>query len=138
MTHIWLLLWPKLTSTTATKCDGDGEGAAATAAASKAPTTTTTTTTSCTSTTTSTHCHGLRKLVRKLKKQSRMLRAAATRPSSGSTFQCKYDPQSYSLNFDSSGWGSFLDGDYYQFHAFSSRFVANPTTLPPRLVAPSH
>lgn len=117
MTHIWLLLWPKLISNPATKCDGDSSNSAA----SKASVTT--------SSSSSTHsCLGLKKLVRKLKKQSRMVRAAASsRPSLGSS----YDPQSYSLNFDSSGWGSFLDGDHYQFHAFSSRFIANPPPPPP-------
>ena len=115
MTHIWLLLWPKLIS--ATKCYGESADTAAAKASSTA---------SAAATCSTTHCHGLKRLVRKVKRQRRMLRRWATRPSSGS---CKYDPLSYSLNFDSSGWGSFLDGDYYLFHAFSSRFMANPTTV---------
>ncbi|CAK7355847.1 unnamed protein product [Dovyalis caffra] len=70
-------------------------------------------------------CGCLTKLLKKLKKRGRVLRAAtANRQSS---FQCRYDPSSYSLNFDTSGCGSMLDDeDYYQFCAFTSRFVANP------------
>lgn len=62
-------------------------------------------------------------LMRKLKK-----RGVSSRQSS---LQCRYDPISYSLNFDTSGCGSTVDDHedyYYKFYAFSSRFVANPTT----------
>ncbi|XP_052183466.1 uncharacterized protein LOC127795683 [Diospyros lotus] len=73
-------------------------------------------------------CCCFAKLVRKLKKHtSRMLIA----PSRQASFQCRYDPLSYSLNFDSSGCGTFSDDrdrDYHQFYAFSSRFVAAPKT----------
>ncbi|OVA03205.1 hypothetical protein BVC80_8891g11 [Macleaya cordata] len=71
-------------------------------------------------------------IVRKLKKQSRMLRGhnKGSSSSSSSSFNCNYDPWSYSLNFDTSGCGSMLDDDYYsrRSYAFSSRFVAATTT----------
>lgn len=77
-------------------------------------------------------------LMRKLKKRGV--------PSRQSSLQCRYDPMSYSLNFDTSGCGSTVDDHedyYYKFYAFSSRYVANPTTTttttssssPSRLVA---
>ncbi|CAK8578202.1 unnamed protein product [Lathyrus sativus] len=70
----------------------------------------------------STCCCLMTKLMRKVLKRSR------SRIRQGS-FQCCYDPLSYSLNFDTSDCGSLLDEDYYyKFCAFSSRFVANPTT----------
>ncbi|KAF5733573.1 hypothetical protein HS088_TW16G00013 [Tripterygium wilfordii] len=69
----------------------------------------------------------LAKLVKRLKKQGRII----LRPSGQSSFQCRYDPLSYSLNFDTtSGVGSLSDDvDYYQFCAFSSKFVANQRIL---------
>jgi len=66
-------------------------------------------------------CGCLTKLLKKLKKRGRVIRAAAA--SRQSSFQCRYDPLSYSLNFDTSGH----DEDYYHFCAFTSRFVANPS-----------
>lgn len=74
----------------------------------------------------STTCHCccvVTKLMRKLKR----VRSRRT-VSRQSSFQCRYDPLSYSLNFDTTGCGgSLLDEDnYYEFYAFSSRFVANP------------
>lgn len=83
-------------------------------------------------------CCSLTKLVRKLKKHSRLLRMASRQ---SSRLKCRYDPLSYSLNFDTSGCGSLLDEDYYsRFYAFSSRFVANATTssCPRLIVATSH
>ncbi|KAL5054729.1 hypothetical protein RYX36_035411 [Vicia faba] len=72
-------------------------------------------------------CCLMTKLMRKVLKRSR------SRIRQGS-FQCHYDPLSYSLNFDTSDCGSLLDEDYYyKFCAFSSRFVANPTTSRPVL-----
>ncbi|KAI5385590.1 hypothetical protein KIW84_072260 [Lathyrus oleraceus] len=69
-------------------------------------------------------CCSMTKLMRKL-----LLKRSRSRIRQGS-FQCCYDPLSYSLNFDTSDCGSLLDEDYYyKFCAFSSRFVANPTTL---------
>ncbi|KAE9610612.1 hypothetical protein Lal_00029774 [Lupinus albus] len=75
-------------------------------------------------------CCVVTKLMRKLKRRSRILRpSSATRQGS---FQCCYDPLSYSLNFDTTGCGSLLDEDYYKFYAFSTRFVAiNPKTSCP-------
>ncbi|XP_057419348.1 uncharacterized protein LOC130713593 [Lotus japonicus] len=84
-------------------------------------------------TTSKCHCCCLvTKLVRKLKRRSR----STPRPVSASrqgSFQCRYDPLSYSLNFDTTGCGTLLDEDYYKFYAFSSRFVANPRTSCPVL-----
>ncbi|KAK7319258.1 hypothetical protein RJT34_03977 [Clitoria ternatea] len=60
-------------------------------------------------------CCLVTKLMRKLKRRSRTLRG--TNASRQSSFQCRYDPLSYSLNFDS----TLLDEDYYKFYAFSSR-----------------
>ncbi|CAK8578201.1 unnamed protein product [Lathyrus sativus] len=68
-------------------------------------------------------CCSMTKLMRKL-----LMKRSRSRIRQGS-FQCCYDPLSYSLNFDTSDCGSLLDEDYYyKFCAFSSRFVANPTT----------
>ncbi|KAK7359610.1 hypothetical protein VNO77_01571 [Canavalia gladiata] len=53
-------------------------------------------------------CCVLKKLLRKLKRHRH--------PS----FQCRYDPLSYSLNFDTTGCGTLLDEDYYKYYAFSS------------------
>ncbi|KAI5385591.1 hypothetical protein KIW84_072261 [Lathyrus oleraceus] len=67
-------------------------------------------------------CCLMAKLMRKL-----LMKRSHSRIRQGS-FQCCYDPLSYSLNFDTSDCGSLLDEDYYyKFCAFSSRFVANPT-----------
>lgn len=71
-------------------------------------------------------CGCLAKLLKKLKKRGRGIRAAAA--SRQSSFQCRYDPLSYSLNFDTSACGSMVDDeDYYHFCAFMSRFVAAPS-----------
>ncbi|KAL3523075.1 hypothetical protein ACH5RR_015909 [Cinchona calisaya] len=106
----------------------------------------TTTTTNCSSSSRSDHhdnasssCCGLSRLMRKLKKQRKMLCPQSRQ----SSFQCRYDPMSYSLNFDTSGSGSILDEDYYKFYAFSSRFVASSSISTPRtdcqrLVTTSH
>ncbi|KAF9685681.1 hypothetical protein SADUNF_Sadunf03G0079600 [Salix dunnii] len=67
-------------------------------------------------------CGCLAKLLKKLKKRGRGIRAAAA--SRQSSFQCRYDPLSYSLNFDTSACGSMLDDeDYYHFCAFMSSWV---------------
>ncbi|KAH7839004.1 hypothetical protein Vadar_033604 [Vaccinium darrowii] len=71
----------------------------------------------------------LSKILRKLKKRSRMLHGGAPIPSRQSSFQCRYDPLSYALNFDASGCGTSSedeDPDYHRFYAFSSRFAATP------------
>ncbi|KAK7368628.1 hypothetical protein VNO80_10656 [Phaseolus coccineus] len=100
-------------------------------------TSTTTATTVATKSMVSTcHCCCLvTKLMRRLKRRGRTVR-----PKSGSrqgSFQCRYDPLSYSLNFDSTGCGTLMDEDYYKLYAFSSRFVANPRTSCPVLQLPS-
>ncbi|XP_042443079.1 uncharacterized protein LOC122028129 [Zingiber officinale] len=63
----------------------------------------------------------LRKLMRKLRKQSKKL-CAATKPT---TFRFHYDPLSYSRNFDGSGFGTEIDDDSFEsfYYSFSSRFV---------------
>ncbi|GAU33872.1 hypothetical protein TSUD_66590 [Trifolium subterraneum] len=62
---------------------------------------------------TTTCCCLVTKLMRKLKKSRSRIRQGS--------FQCHYDPLSYSLNFDTSDCGSLLDEDYYyKFCAFSS------------------
>ncbi|KAL3019994.1 hypothetical protein AAZX31_05G121200 [Glycine max] len=73
------------------------------------------------------HCCCLvTKLMTKLKRRGRTLRPKSA--SRQGSFQCRYDPLSYSLNFDTTGCGSLMDEDYYKFYAFSSRFLANPRT----------
>jgi hypothetical protein len=115
---MWLLWWPKNTSTTKSSTGGEGGGGTASATA-------TAMSTSCLAGNgLSSDCCCLRKLVKKLKRQNRSLGAASRQ----SSFQCRYDPLSYSLNFNPSGSGSLLDEDYHQFYSFSSRFVANPRT----------
>ncbi|GMP71353.1 hypothetical protein CsSME_00029800 [Camellia sinensis var. sinensis] len=118
MTQMGILRWPKTTPTTTT-CDG-----------STTTTTTTTTINHGSSPPSPPHCCSLSKLVKKLKKHSRLM--LRTPPSRQSSFQCRYDPLSYSLNFDTTGCGASSDDhdqDYYQFYAFSSRFVATPKTV---------
>ncbi|XP_021300303.1 uncharacterized protein LOC110428719 [Herrania umbratica] len=124
MAQMWLLWWPKNTCTTPKS--GDDTGAAGSTATTRATTGRTSslgkngTARSCC------NCRCLARFMRKVKKQSKeMVRSAGA--SRQSSFQCRYDPLSYSLNFDRSGCGSSVDDeDYYQFYAFSSRFVANP------------
>nr|XP_011460504.1 PREDICTED: uncharacterized protein LOC105350362 [Fragaria vesca subsp. vesca] len=120
---MWHLSWPKTTCSTKI---GGHEPQDTTA------TTTTTSTTKCIKASpSSSHCTCLAKLVRKLRKQRRRVGCAKS-----SSFQCRYDPLSYSLNFDASGYGNLSDDqDYYKFYAFSSRFVANPAVAScPRLI----
>lgn len=119
------------TTTTTTVCSSSIGGSTTSISVPNNRSCTTTTTT-----TSSTQCScSLAKLVmRKLKKQSRLLRTANRQ---SSRLKCRYDPLSYSLNFDTSGCGSLIDEDYYsRFYAFSSRFVANGsgTTSCPRLI----
>ncbi|GFS44828.1 hypothetical protein Acr_00g0092240 [Actinidia rufa] len=73
----------------------------------------------------------------KLKKQGRTL--LRTTPTRQSSLQCRYDPLSYSLNFDPTGSGNLAD-DNDRFYAFSSRFVATSkgNICPRVLVAASH
>ncbi|KAJ6342002.1 hypothetical protein OIU77_023183 [Salix suchowensis] len=116
MAQIWLLWWPKTT----TKI---GAGGVDTTATTKA--TTSKIVEKSSGSTQTCFCGCLTKLL-KLRKRRRMLRAATA--SRQSSFQFRYDPLSYSLNFDTSGCGGMLDDeDYYQFCAFTSRFVANPS-----------
>ncbi|XP_027922187.1 uncharacterized protein LOC114179896 [Vigna unguiculata] len=94
---------------------------------SAAAATTTTTTVAAKSMVSACYCCCLvTKLMRKLKRRGRTLRPRSA--SRQGSFQCRYDPLSYSLNFDSTGCGSLMDEDYYKFYAFSSRFVGTPRT----------
>lgn len=132
MTQImWLLWWPK--SNAAAK--SGSETGCATASTNNAAVSTTCQASSDVSP--PSHCYCLTKLVRKLRRYRRRSLRSTRRLSS---FQCRYDPMSYSLNFDTSGSGScFLDEDYHRFCSFSSRFVVKPRTSTPcpRLVLPS-
>ncbi|OAY71486.1 hypothetical protein ACMD2_02782 [Ananas comosus] len=74
---------------------------------------------------------GLGRLIRKLKKQSKLLCMTPARPRS-SAFHCQYDPLSYARNFDRSGFGTALDDDSTHFYyTFSSRFVAVSSRVSP-------
>ncbi|KAG6581516.1 hypothetical protein SDJN02_04539, partial [Cucurbita argyrosperma subsp. argyrosperma] len=106
---MWLLWWPKNNASADAKTCTSSAAVTATSLARKAS---------------SSNCNCFAKLLRKLKKRSRVLRSTAGE--SSSTFQCRYDPLSYSLNFDTSGCGGLLDEHYYQYCAFSSRFASNP------------
>ncbi|EEF38743.1 uncharacterized protein LOC8289504 [Ricinus communis] len=108
MAQMWLLWLPKCISTTTSKIASANNTAstvspaAATAAAS---------TTMVDDNGQHCRCGGLTKVIKKLKRQGRMIRAATA--SRQSSFQCGYDPLSYSLNFDTSGCGSMMDDRDY-------------------------
>jgi len=72
----------------------------------------------------------LARLIRKLKKKGRLLLATKARRQ-GSSLQCRYDPMSYSLNFDGGACGTLPDDeDYYlRFYAFSSRYVTTTNNI---------
>lgn len=123
MAHLTLPWWPRTSSTTSSGGDLRGRGGSSA-----------TTTTVSTNSSSSSNCCGLSKLMRKLKKRSKMLHQASRQ----SSLQCRYDPMSYSLNFDRTGSGDFVDDDYYKFYAFSSRFVAAPRADCQRLVVVAH
>ncbi|KAL0679423.1 hypothetical protein Bca4012_007404 [Brassica carinata] len=57
-----------------------------------------------------------------------------------SSLQCRYDPMSYSLNFDGGACGTLPDDEdyYFRFYAFSSRYVTANTIkkIPPFLREP--
>ncbi|KAJ4976812.1 hypothetical protein NE237_001918 [Protea cynaroides] len=130
MTQMGLLWWQK--QTTAANCGGEGgEGAGA----ASTPTTPMTPAGSTSRRQNSGCC--LMRLVKKLKKHSRMLCATTVNSRPNNTFHCRYDPWSYALNFDTSGCGGMLDDDnYHHLLAFSSRFAATPPINgPPRLLA---
>ncbi|XP_010439631.1 PREDICTED: uncharacterized protein LOC104723037 [Camelina sativa] len=70
----------------------------------------------------------LARLIRKLKRKGRLLLATTARRQA-SSLQCRYDPLSYSLNFDGGACGSLPDDEdyYFRFYAFSSRYVTTNT-----------
>ncbi|XP_038975161.1 uncharacterized protein LOC120106262 [Phoenix dactylifera] len=113
MAHMSLFWCQKQGSTTTTTTSGSSRGGEAT------PTTT--------ATAADRHCRscGIGRLMRMLRKQSRLL-CMASRPTA---FHCQYDPLSYSRNFDR-GSGTALDDDSAHFYyTFSSRFVANSSGI---------
>ncbi|CAI9782238.1 unnamed protein product [Fraxinus pennsylvanica] len=112
MEHLALPWWPNTTSATASG-GFDAHGSLENASTS--------------------NCCGLSNLMRRvLRKRSKMLHSTSRQ----SSFQCRYDPLSYSLNFDTNGSTSnLLDEDYYKFYSFSSRFVATPRTDCQRLTS---
>ncbi|TVU08466.1 hypothetical protein EJB05_41871, partial [Eragrostis curvula] len=62
----------------------------------------------------------LGRLVRKLRRQSRLLCTASARPAASASARCQqYDPLSYARNFD---FGTALDGGA-DGYSFASRFV---------------
>ncbi|KAH7569672.1 hypothetical protein ACOSQ2_013562 [Xanthoceras sorbifolium] len=141
MVQMWLLWWPKNTTTPVKP-----HSAVTTSTDTVAIETSVPENGSCccitgsSSTTTTTSSSYLSKLLRKLKKHSRSLCAAKV-ASRKRSFQCRYDPMSYSLNFDTSGCGNLLEDEdyYYQFCAFSSRYVTNTkSSSSPKMVATSH
>ncbi|KAK6931908.1 hypothetical protein RJ641_001532 [Dillenia turbinata] len=86
------------------------------------------------------NCCGITKLVKKIKKHSRIMLCCPAsshhQHHKSSKFQCSYDPMSYTLNFDTSGCGGLLDDDdYHHFYAFSSKFVTTPAAPSPILLA---
>ncbi|KAH7545660.1 hypothetical protein FEM48_Zijuj01G0117000 [Ziziphus jujuba var. spinosa] len=152
MTQIWLLWWPKNPTTTTIKIHGGDdvqEVAGNNIIAYGNATTTTRASTfasasASASSSSSSHCSCVSKLVRKLKRNFRTLGSGLTITSTtphqaGSKYlQCRYDPLSYSLNFDSSGSGcGNLDEDYYHFYAFSSRALSGRQEGPQPFLASS-
>ncbi|KAK4347514.1 hypothetical protein RND71_033853 [Anisodus tanguticus] len=123
MTQMGRHWWPRLTTTSITT-----RATAVDTVYGGGRSTTRSFSTSTSSETSSSSCCGLSRLMRKLKRHSnKMLKtASSTYPSRQSSFQCRYDPLSYALNFDTTGTGSLCDEDYYKFCTFSSRFVATP------------
>ncbi|XP_031123790.1 uncharacterized protein LOC116026604 [Ipomoea triloba] len=117
MTHLAFLWWQKTSPTTT-------DAAAAVPGAATCPMSP-----AKDAATNSSSC-GLVKLIRKLKRQSKMM-MLCTPGSRQPAFQCRYDPLSYSLNFDAGGARSLADEDdyYFKFCAFSSRFAAIPTNI---------
>lgn len=126
MTHLALPWWPRTTSATSSGGDAHGRGGSSSTTAATA--------TNSAGSSSSSNCCGLSRLMRKLKRRGKMLQPASRQ----SSLQCRYDPLSYSLNFDTTGSGDFVDDDYYKFYAFSSRFVAAPRNECQRLVAVAH
>ncbi|KAK4764679.1 hypothetical protein SAY86_025769 [Trapa natans] len=131
MAQMWILRWSKrggVSTTAGSRCVSGARNAAAadTAGAAWLP--------SCAAA--SLDCCSLARFVEKLMKRKRRMRLMMqqqgqqrrlTTKCRQSSFQCRYDPLSYSLNFDARASGRLADDDedYYQFHTFSSRFAAN-------------
>ncbi|KAL1366375.1 hypothetical protein HN51_014209 [Arachis hypogaea] len=112
MTHkrIRIIVWP-LPSPNQNIMNSSSSSSSATAIAANTPTKSMNSSCHC--------CCVVTKFMRKLlvKSVNRSRRRTTSRQSS---FQCRYDPLSYSLNFE--------EQDYYKFSAFSSRFLANPSS----------
>ncbi|ESQ55369.1 hypothetical protein EUTSA_v10026564mg [Eutrema salsugineum] len=69
----------------------------------------------------------LARLIRKMKKKGKLLLSVTAARRQGSSLQCRYDPMSYSLNFDGGACGTLPDDEdyFFRFYAFSSRYVTN-------------
>ncbi|KAF2564452.1 hypothetical protein F2Q70_00018203 [Brassica cretica] len=82
----------------------------------------------------------LARLIRKLKRKGMLLLSATAARRQCSSLQCRYDPMSYSLNFDGGACGTLPDDEdyYFRFYAFSSRYVTANTIkkIPPFLSEP--
>ncbi|CAN4080380.1 unnamed protein product [Withania somnifera] len=125
MTQMGRQWWPRLT-TRARAVDTLYDGGRSTTTRSFSTSTSSSSLSSSSSSSSSSSCCGLSRLLRKLKRHSnKMLKRAEISTSRQSSFQCRYDPLSYALNFDTSH-DNVSDEDYYKFCAFSSRFVATP------------
>ncbi|XAR59404.1 hypothetical protein NMG60_11015231 [Bertholletia excelsa] len=116
------IVWrPKTTSTSSSSSNADASKMNSNTSSSKSK--------ASRSDSTKVECSCVFRLVRKLKKQGRILRNRATitsiTPSRQSSFQCRYDPLSYSLNFDDSTLNPYLHQHHNHSH-LSSRFVSHP------------
>ncbi|KAF8115053.1 hypothetical protein N665_0030s0096 [Sinapis alba] len=71
----------------------------------------------------------LARLIRKVKRKGILLLSATATRRQCSSLQCRYDPMSYSLNFDGGACGTLPDDEdyYFRFYAFSSRYVTANT-----------
>ncbi|KAJ4880965.1 hypothetical protein Rs2_38020 [Raphanus sativus] len=71
----------------------------------------------------------LARLIRKVKSKGRLLLSATASRRQQRSLQCRYDPMSYSLNFDGGACGTLADDEdyYFRFYAFSSRYVTANT-----------
>ncbi|BAF20224.1 uncharacterized protein [Oryza sativa Japonica Group] len=77
----------------------------------------------------------LGRLVRKLRRQSRMMLSTATSSRPPAAARCQYDPLSYARNFDRSGLGDDggdVSAQLYHRYTFASRFVLSSSSTAAR------
>ncbi|CAH8346478.1 unnamed protein product [Eruca vesicaria subsp. sativa] len=67
----------------------------------------------------------LTRLIREVKRKGRLLLSATAARRQESSLQCRYNPMSYSLNFDGGACGTLPDDadNYFRCYAFSSRYL---------------